>query len=110
MGANAKPQPFWQRIAVTGSSMAPTLQNGDFLLLYRSKRFRPGQVVLLEDKQFRLVLKRLSHRTEAGWWVLGDNPNQSTDSREYGEVASEQLKAIALVRYWPRPKLIRSRA
>lgn len=90
--------------------MAPTLLDGDYLLLYRSERFRPGQVVLMEDNQFRLVLKRLSHLTDAGWWVLGDNPDQSTDSRQYGAVTTEQLKAIALARYWPWPKLIRSHA
>lgn len=108
MGSNAKPQPRWQRIAVTGSSMLPTLQAGDYLLLRRTKRFKPGQVVLLEDDKFRLVIKRLSAQTATGWWVLGDNPAESIDSRTYGEVNSAQLKAVAILRYWPKPKKIKA--
>ena len=86
--------------------MQPTLNPGDFLLLRRSTKLKPGQIVLIEDDNFRLVIKRLDHQTATGWWVLGDNPNQSTDSREFGEIKPEQIQAVAVARYWPWPKLI----
>jgi nickel-type superoxide dismutase maturation protease len=108
MSSAAKPQPAgWLRIAVSGDSMLPTLHNNDMLLLRRSSRFRPGQLVLLEDHAFRLTIKRLSHQIQDQWWVVGDNAEHSIDSRSYGAVSSQQLQAVVIARYWPRPKLFK---
>lgn len=108
MSPNAKPQPRWQQIAVTGSSMQPTLQPGDYVLIRRSSTLKPGQMVLLEDEKFRLVIKRLISKSSAGWWVLGDNLAQSIDSRQFGAVAESQIKGVVVARYWPKPKFIKS--
>jgi len=108
MSPAAKPQPSsWLRIAVSGDSMLPTLRNNDMLLLRRSDRFRSGQLVLLEDHAFRLTIKRLSHQIQDQWWVVGDNVENSIDSRSYGTVSTHQLQAVVIARYWPRPKLFR---
>lgn len=108
MSPAAKPQPSsWLRIAVSGDSMLPTLRNNDMLLLRRSDRFRSGQLVLLEDHAFRLTIKRLSHQIQDQWWVVGDNVENSIDSRSYGAVSTHQLQAVVIARYWPRPKLFR---
>lgn len=110
MSPAAKPQPSsWLRIAVSGDSMLPTLRNNDMLLLWRSDKFRPGQLVLLEDHAFRLTIKRLSHQIQNQWWVVGDNVENSIDSRSYGTVSTHQLRAVVIARYWPRPKLFRQR-
>ena len=106
MGANAKVQPRWFTIEVSGQSMLPTLKPGDYLLLKRTDKFKSGQIVLLEDSEFRLVIKRLSAITNGQWQVLGDNPELSRDSRIYGLVKPDQIKAVVVARYWPWPKLI----
>ena len=36
------------------------------------------------------------------WWVEGDHPLGSTDSREFGTVGRDRIKAKVLLVYWPR--------
>lgn len=38
---------------------------------------------------------------EGSVWVMGDNRQNSADSRYFGAVSNENLLAVALVRYWP---------
>jgi len=90
--------------------MLPTLRSGEMLLLRRTKRFRPGQLVLFEDAAFRLNIKRLADQLDSGWLVLGDNQANSIDSNTYGPIKTEQLKAVVVARYWPRPKIFSWRA
>lgn len=87
--------------------MTPTLRSGDYVIGKRSSKFQPGQVVLLEDSNFRLVIKRLTRSEGTNWWVEGDNSVQSIDSRHYGPISPDQLMAIIKFRYWPWPKLIK---
>jgi type IV secretory pathway protease TraF len=35
------------------------------------------------------------------WWVIGDDPTASTDSRTFGPVHRSQIAGIARLRYWP---------
>jgi phage repressor protein C with HTH and peptisase S24 domain len=107
MSANAKPQRSWLQLEVSGESMFPTLRPGDFVIGLRTSKFQPGQVVLLEDSNFRLVIKRLTKLEGANCWVEGDNPAQSIDSRQYGPISPTQLKAVIKFRYWPWPKLVK---
>jgi nickel-type superoxide dismutase maturation protease len=77
--------------------MAPTLRHGDGLLARRVRRhsvLRPGDVVVARDpRSGRLVVKRAVRRDGAGWWLLGDNPDGSTDSRVYGAVPEREILA-----------------
>ena len=34
-------------------------------------------------------------------FVLGDNPDESTDSREFGKILKEDIKARAIIKLWP---------
>lgn len=92
------------RIVVRGRSMAPTLLEGDVVLTVPAVRrwLVPGQVVVLTDPADpdHLVIKRL-HAIEAGQaFVLGDDPDHSTDSRTWGWVAAGAVRRRVLVR-WP---------
>ncbi|MGH3719536.1 MAG: S26 family signal peptidase [Pseudonocardiaceae bacterium] len=63
--------------------MSPTLCDGDVLLVSLRARPRPGAVVLVQWPQCpgQTSVKRAIGRHADGWWVQGDNPAASTDSR-----------------------------
>ncbi|MEI2715851.1 MAG: nickel-type superoxide dismutase maturation protease [Candidatus Nanopelagicales bacterium] len=89
---------------VTGDSMLPKFRAGDWVLIRRTHRVRCGQVVAVQDPREprRLLIKRAIRRTPRGWWVLGDNPARSTDSRDFGAVASGSVVGRVLLRYYRR--------
>jgi hypothetical protein len=83
--------------------MAPTLRHGDAVLTWRGGRpVRPGDVVLARfyARPDLLVVKRAVRRDPTGWWLEGDNPLVTDDSRNYGPA---RVEARVVLRYWPRP-------
>ncbi|MGH8868899.1 MAG: nickel-type superoxide dismutase maturation protease [Actinomycetes bacterium] len=90
-------------MAVSGPSMLPALSPGDWLLVRWGARVRPGDVVVLRrpDRADLLVVKRAVRRLDRGWWVAGDNPGASDDSRTFGVVPVDQVLGRVLCRYWP---------
>ncbi|MGZ4113789.1 MAG: S26 family signal peptidase [Actinomycetota bacterium] len=102
------------RVEVSGSSMAPTLLPGDWALAVRPGRLRRGDVVVVEHPR-RPGLEMVK-RIVAGpgapapdgrtlgpgeWWVEGDAPEGSIDSRLFGPVTSGQVKGVVRFVYWP---------
>jgi nickel-type superoxide dismutase maturation protease len=96
-----------ERVEVEGTSMLPTFQAGDRLLVRRVGRrvlqARPGDLVLVRDPRDprRRLVKRLARMTPAGVVVLGDNPPASTDSRTYGPLSLGALRGKVFFRYAP---------
>lgn len=107
-----------RRVTVRGWSMAPALLPGELLIVdrlaYVRGRPRAGDVVLVAHPlrpHLRMIKRiaavpgesvdevRLLGRGE--YWVLGDNLEESTDSREFGAVRRQDLLGRAWVRYWP---------
>lgn len=101
----------WWRVAVAGTSMLPTLDADDWLLVRSASAdaISPGDVVVVEqpDRPGFLLVKRAVRRTPDGWWVEGDNAAASDDSRTFGPVHDVDVRAKVLLRYWPRPRLLR---
>lgn len=87
-------------VVVAGTSMAPTLLPGDCLLVRRDAPVRPGDLVVAErpDRPGLLLVKRAAHPVGDRWWLVGDNPAASDDSRFFGPV---RPVARVLFRYWP---------
>ena len=87
-------------VLVEGPSMTPTLAPGDCLLVRRTERVRPGDVVVARfpARPDLLVVKRAVRPHDDGWWVQGDNPLVRDDSRRYG--TAEVLGRVVL-RWWP---------
>ena len=94
---------YFERVEVSGLSMAPALQPGDRLLLRRARSVRPGDVVAASDPRqpARPVLKRVRDVSQEGVFLLGDNPEHSTDSRQFGPVPIKSVTGKAIYRYAP---------
>jgi phage repressor protein C with HTH and peptisase S24 domain len=86
--------------------MAPTLRSGDALLVRRSGRVRPGQIVVarFRARPDLLVVKRAVRPHDDGWWIEGDNEFVTDDSRSYGVA---DVIGPVILRYWPRPGRLR---
>ena len=97
--------PIW-RAKVTERSMEPALRPGDWLLALRTRRIRPGQIVLARhpERPDMLLVKRAAGRVDGGWWLASDNPAAgAVDSARFGAVAGSLIEGRVLVRYW-RPR------
>jgi nickel-type superoxide dismutase maturation protease len=89
--------------AVSGDSMAPAYRDGDFVLVWRTKRVRVGDVVAAHDPRqpTRVVVKRVAIQAGGRLWLLGDNAVASTDSRTFGAVSLDAVVGRVLMRYYP---------
>jgi len=89
------------RVAVAERSMEPALRPGDWLLVLRTRRVRPGQVVIARypGKPDMLLVKRATRRIPGeGWWLASDNPAAgAVDSRRFGPVPV--LEGRVVLRY-----------
>jgi nickel-type superoxide dismutase maturation protease len=86
--------------------MEPALRPGDWLLVRRTRRIRPGQVVLARhpERPEMLIVKRAARRAVGGWWLESDNPEAgAVDSRRFGAVPGPLIVGRVLARYW-RPR------
>jgi uncharacterized protein (UPF0335 family) len=80
--------------------MAPMLKPGQLILATPlRRRLRPGQVVVLR-KNNRELIKRIERVEFDKVFVIGDNPDASTDSRQFGWLDSSTVVARVI-----RPKL-----
>ena len=87
-----------RRWRVTGRSMSPTLDPGDEVLVRRvaggpRQDVTPGDVVVAKHPYRRdvLLIKRVEAVSEHHCVLVGDNPDESTDSRHLGPVALTDL-------------------
>ena len=100
--------PIW-RAKVTERSMEPALRPGDCLLIRRTRRIRPGQVVVARHpgRPEMLLVKRAARRAAGGWWLESDNPGAgAVDSRRFGAVPGPLIEGRVLVRYWRARSLL----
>ncbi len=84
--------------------MEPALADGDWVLAVSGGRVRVGDVVVVEHPGRRgfLIIKRVAGLVNGGWWVLGDSPDASTDSRHFGAVPEVVGRVVWRVRPWGR--------
>ena len=81
--------------------MLPTLDNGDVVLIEPTTNVAVGDIVLAQHpyKQSVKMLKRVEKIDENGRFSLvGDNPQESTDSRAFGTVSIEYIYGKAVCR------------
>jgi nickel-type superoxide dismutase maturation protease len=86
--------------------MEPTLVEGDRLLVVRTGKVRPGQIVAVRDPRNsdRILVKRCVASGLAGVTLRGDNVAASTDSRHFGPVHPTAVLGRVCYRYHPRQR------
>ena len=104
-------------VAVEGESMSPTLRPGDYLIATRSGRIDRGALLVVEHaaKPGYEMVKRLAgvpgdsiggrRLGSDEFWLLGDNPPASTDSRSMGTLDRSAIRGVILFRYWPPDRM-----
>ena len=109
------------RIEIQGASMVPTLLPGDWALAVSGRRPRKGDVMVVEHPGrpgYEMVKRVTALPGESvgdralddhEYWVEGDRADASTDSRHFGPVRREHLKARVLLVYWPKERRRRIR-
>jgi nickel-type superoxide dismutase maturation protease len=84
-----------------GTSMNPTLKDGEVVLVDREAEIEVGDIVVARHpiEQNNEVVKRVQRINDRGnYFLIGDNPDDSTDSRHYGPVKREYIKGKIVAR------------
>jgi signal peptidase I len=95
-------------VKISGSSMAPTYRDGDWLLVswfpagltpIRAERIL-GKVVVVEreERPGIFLVKRLQKSHGDNFWVQGDN-DESTDSRTWGWIPANEVVGVVLFKF-----------
>jgi signal peptidase I len=113
--------------SVDGRSMEPTLRDGDRVLVdlwsYGRRPPHAGEVVVLVGPSGDDLVKRVAREPypgtdpyppaqletesplELSFVVLGDNPEESGDSRTFGRIPRHRVRGRVRWRYWPLTRL-----
>ncbi|QQS40632.1 MAG: nickel-type superoxide dismutase maturation protease [Acidobacteriota bacterium] len=80
---------------IEGDSMAPVLNNGEEVLVEEGAQVSIGDVVIARhpSKEGVEMAKRITAIDANGkFFLVGDNSDESTDSRRFGPVSLEYIK------------------
>lgn len=84
-----------------GKSMNPTLYDGESVLVDPNAEIKAGDIVIAKHpiEQVTKVAKRVKSINERGhYFLIGDNLEDSEDSRHYGAVTREYIKGKVVAR------------
>lgn len=84
-----------------GKSMNPTLRDGEVVLVDRQAAIEVGDIVVAKHpiEQTSEIVKRIERINEHGhYFLVGDNPDDSNDSRHFGAVTREYIKGKVVAR------------
>lgn len=96
---------FFPVVQICGYSMFPTLTDGEFYMgirVFRKDKCKVGKIYVYrppyESEEEKFVIKRLADIKDGKYFFLGDNADDSYDSRYYGYVDSKNVVARLLTR------------
>lgn len=91
------------KMVVEGDSMLPTLKNGD-IVHYSVSEPSVGDIVIFQclslkcDHSYKSALvKRLAEVHDGCYRFLGDNPENSNDSRYFGELCGDEVRIDGVI-------------
>lgn len=96
---------FFPVIQICGYSMFPTLTDRETYFgrrIFRKDKCEVGNIYVYrppyDSDEEKFVIKRLADIKDGKYYFLGDNPDDSYDSRYYGYVDSKNVVAQLLTR------------
>jgi len=93
----------WRLVRVSGHSMSPVLEDGDYVVLKRVRRqsaLKPGEIVLIRHAEFGDILKRIRRLGPNGIEAEGIS-DASVSSEKIGRVAFEHVLGRLIWRIGP---------
>jgi nickel-type superoxide dismutase maturation protease len=94
---HSKPSKLFVVRRVQGSSMAPTLHDGQLVVGRQTRELTAGDVVIVSHNGLEKI-KRIEKHEGDLVYLLGDNPGASTDSRSLGWLPAKSVIAKVV---WP---------
>ncbi len=84
---------MFRLIRITGDSMSPDYQDGDFVFLMNifKGRIKRGDVIVFVNRLYGPLIKRIEKITREGIYVVGTAEN-SLDSRRLGPVNPDAVQ------------------
>lgn len=80
---------------VEGLSMAPHFKHGNIVVAWKFRKPKIGDVVIARHHRVE-VIKRVKDMNDSHVFLLGDNPSESTDSREFGWLPLQAVLGVVL--------------
>jgi len=88
-------------IRVSGGSMEPTVSDGDYILITKPRRIRPGFIYVLQHERLGRIVKRLDLINEGQCKWSGDSL-ESTESDRIGLTSKDCILGQARLAITPR--------
>jgi nickel-type superoxide dismutase maturation protease len=85
-----------QILRVTGESLSPFFQEGDFVVICKIpfvlRKVKAGDIVVFRHPEYGTLIKKVERISPSGEeiFVIGNHP-ESTDSRQFGTLHRNQL-------------------
>lgn len=95
------PLPGFGIVRVSGLSMAPALEDGDFVLFRRfspGERPSPGTIVIVRHRRLGTIIKLVDQEAKSGRFRLRGVSALSTDSRHLGDAELQDIIGRAVLR------------
>lgn len=80
---------------IEGLSMTPSYAHGKIIFGFRFRRPQVGDVVIVRHHRLEII-KRVDQLHEDQVYLLGDNPEESTDSRQFGWLPIKAIIAVVV--------------
>lgn len=81
---------------VKGNSMLPTYKNGSLIFVSNLLKPSVGRIVIAKLANKEVIKRVKSVSPDRRFYIVGDNPSDSTDSREYGPVSRKDIIGVVL--------------
>jgi signal peptidase I len=83
---------YFEIVVIDGCSMEPTIHHGQICIMFKKSNPAPGDIVEAIDNENTVVCKRLAQYIGDEMFLIGDNVDNSLDSRVLGTVPMSRYK------------------
>lgn len=91
---------------VSGTSMVPTLQDGQDIIVLKTKDFKVNDIVVATHSDYGMIVKRVGKIEENRVYLMSDNKNVEVSTVQLGNGMVETVTKIPLNTWVPRKNII----